>query len=107
MTQEQQQQFFKGAEIVSEEILKKIEFLIKGQDVLKRGGVDVSGIYTFREFVLIIYMGNLNDGILKNVSIGSIFKLLGSFYIEDAFDDIVKSLQYKYQLKPELKEKVK
>jgi hypothetical protein len=102
--QKQQQQLIKTAEIISKELLEKIEFLIKGQDVLKTMGVDVSRIDSFREFVYIIYMAELNDGILEKVTIDNVLMFLDKgFYIEDAFDDIVKMLQYKYELKPELK----
>ena len=98
----------KGAKMVINKTFDNIENLIKGQDVLKTEGIDVTKINEYRDFITVMYMAEMNDGVLKDITIDTIFELLDSGFVNEyECDTYVNKLQFKYEFNPQLKIKVK
>jgi hypothetical protein len=92
----------KTAENILEECFTQIEFLIKNGKKLKNltnGMVDTRKICDFRTGIYLVYLSDLNIGILKHVSISQIETFLDKgFFNENICDQKTYILNLKYSL---------
>jgi hypothetical protein len=82
----QEKQLRKTVELILDECYNQIKFLIKNSDKLFRlsnGIINTSNIESFRVGVYLIYMANMNKGILENVKIDLILKLLDEGVVDE------------------------
>lgn len=84
------------AERILEKSLIQIEYLITNAKQIKKyteNMVDLSKIDGYRTGITLVYMCELNTGVLESVTLNDIFMFLdGGFFVENELDYIVSNL---------------
>jgi hypothetical protein len=96
------EQLLKTAQLIVEECMKQIEFLIKYSDDIEReseGLVNLKKLDNFRDAICMVYIANQNKGILESVKLDTIFMFLDKgFFNETMLDMFVYTTYIKYNL---------